>query len=75
MSLFPVSYTHLDVYKRQGLQFLERTPQRAFAGVFQAVDHQLVVAACFVQGQPAAREHAQSLARRELCLLYTSRCV
>ena len=47
------------------LQLLERAPQRAFARFFQRLEDQLVVAACLVQSQPAARQHLQSLARLE----------
>lgn len=47
-------------------QFLERAPQRAFAGFFHVVQHQLVIATCLVQGEAPAREHAQPLARLEL---------
>ena len=52
--------------RKLGLQFLERTPQRAFAGFLHVVEHQLVLAASLVQRQPAAREHVQALARNEL---------
>ena len=47
------------------LQFLERAAQRAFAGFLHVVQHQLVFAACLVQGQPATRQHAQAFARDE----------
>lgn len=46
-------------------QFVEGATQGAFAGFFHMVEHQLIVAARFVQGQAPAREHAQAFARLE----------
>ncbi|MCW0466403.1 hypothetical protein NB705_003476 [Xanthomonas sacchari] len=48
-----------------GLELLERPAQRAFAGFLQMIQHQLVVAARFVQGQAPARQHPQAFARHE----------
>ena len=63
----PVSYTHLDVYKRQHLAAaLDEPRHRDAAGFDLAV------------GDVAALLHLQpEVAEREIgpCLLYTSRCV
>ena len=55
----PVSYTHLDVYKRQGLTF--------------AVDEPAKVGRDRIADAAAAAEHYPLPCMT--CLLYTSRCV
>ena len=58
----PVSYTHLDVYKRQAQQCVEAT--QAYMTQLSA-DHQVAI-----------RQHQGALdAAIQICLLYTSRCV
>ena len=52
--------------RQSGLQCLEGAAQRAFAGLFEMVEHQLVVAARLVQGQAATAEHLEAFARHEL---------
>ena len=68
----PVSYTHLDVYKRQG--------SRRDAGAggrerFRQVGDGVVdpATAAIPSRPPSGRQHP--LARSRACLLYTSRCV
>ena len=63
----PVSYTHLDVYKRQVHAYLVKT---AFQPDFELDDARAVAAALDV---PLTVVEADVLA--QACLLYTSRCV
>ena len=77
-STLPVSYTHLDVYKRQGLGVAQGLGSAADQD--QLVD---VLGGQEVGGQRRGRRGAQrgegcpveQHARGEGCLLYTSRCV
>ena len=84
----PVSYTHLDVYKRQVLRFLSNVPlpeTEAYEGVERLVDlatlHELKM--CIRDRHFAFQQFhkyemmykhafARMLERRKLCLLYTS---
>ena len=69
----PVSYTHLDVYKRQDLK--ECYPE------FVALEEQCRFTGCSHIHEPdcavkeALSEGKISTERYENCLLYTSRCV
>ena len=68
----PVSYTHLDVYKRQVLDRLAPADLGALSPQHHCVTAQLVDA--HLKGHPGAggrflKNHPQA------CLLYTSRCV
>ena len=75
MRSMPVSYTHLDVYKRQGqdqavievggVGYLVQTSSRALSTL-------AVGAAAFLLVETQVREDAITLYG---CLLYTSRCV
>jgi hypothetical protein len=47
------------------IKFFEGTAQRAFAAFLHVLEHQLVLAARFVQGQATTHEHLQAVARRE----------
>ena len=76
----PVSYTHLDVYKRQPQGFLRtdagENANKGLDGVYP-----LVAGACTARQHSTALAHLKST--KELfspvgltaCLLYTSRCV
>ena len=69
----PVSYTHLDVYKRQGQPLRQCMGQQQLDGVDVVNEHLL-------QGAHALLlDHAQGLplqlSLEGSCLLYTSRCV
>ena len=83
----PVSYTHLDVYKRQFLHRLggwsaliaSATPQpscwTADGGMGSRLRHiSCAKTACCNPGSPAGRGRSHSLQALP-CLLYTSRCV
>ncbi len=63
---YPVSYTHLDVYKRQIL-YRRHGDLRALAARPQQQRGRL--------GRLRARPRPRAMARRLSCLLYTSRCV
>ena len=73
-SVAPVSYTHLDVYKRQGLghgnlgSMLLSDESKCFAFL---AGHESFAAA---EGAIGIVRNANK-ARKEPCLLYTSRCV
>ena len=84
----PVSYTHLDVYKRQGGTFhlLDLTPKPDAAdpdiAAFRAGSPELkkTLAARITQrGDKATpvliERELTGIERRSACLLYTSRCV
>ena len=60
-SVKPVSYTHLDVYKRQGVAYTTGSVTRPVG---------LILLAMFV-----AYIVCNVLAMKNTCLLYTSRCV
>ena len=64
----PVSYTHLDVYKRQGTK---EACLSALSAKGYAPGHVLMVGDAL--GDLAAAQHADALFYP--CLLYTSRCV
>ena len=73
----PVSYTHLDVYKRQGLKDagniygrLTNTTEDVFEKRIAALEGG-VAALAVASGAAAINYTIQALA----CLLYTSRCV
>ena len=62
-----VSYTHLDVYKRQGggtLRLVEFQPETVFCGVDGSLLLGLMI--------PGAGSDPQRLGQRRNCLLYTS---
>ena len=65
-----VSYTHLDVYKRQGLKNVRG----------QLAEYWGYIGERSLWGQGLGKHlmlaiEAQALAKRYTCLLYTSRCV
>ena len=67
----PVSYTHLDVYKRQVQQLLQVLVQAPWVRLCVVAHHQI---AAWIHDI----EHRGAFIGRELrehCLLYTSRCV
>ena len=77
-----VSYTHLDVYKRQGLERaqFEKGMEELSAGQTGLELHWLLLVAVLISSLGAVMDVALSLASslhelREACLLYTSRCV
>ena len=57
----PVSYTHLDVYKRQGLETLSLRLERHVENTRKVID--------FLSAHPQVESVNYA------CLLYTSRCV
>ena len=68
-NLTPVSYTHLDVYKRQGIYFVEK---------YQEVNRIVEEILKHVGGEVRDLKSEGSLigqTRLISCLLYTSRCV
>ena len=73
LSCGPVSYTHLDVYKRQafgsvpGAHFVETPVSQLAAGANEDFLTVLLLCACDKWQQSEADKYA--------CLLYTSRCV
>ena len=85
-SLGAVSYTHLDVYKRQGL-FYELGKKKnvlisgdigcytlGYADPYNAMDLNLCMGASFSMGHGAAKKF-EMFHEDMSCLLYTSRCV
>ena len=64
VSQFPVSYTHLDVYKRQIQKHLEECGFEDVGGDFTYIPNDLK------EVTPEQRETLD-----KICLLYTSRCV
>ena len=84
--LWAVSYTHLDVYKRQTLR-----PRIPWTGFTPALKHHGPVSKRLISalstggfsvaqanphgGENPQRENEKELYRIERCLLYTSRCV
>ena len=66
----PVSYTHLDVYKRQGHEAFTAMRMRGA----QATDIAILVVAADDGVMPQTVE-AINHAKAAGCLLYTSRCV
>ena len=76
----PVSYTHLDVYKRQDLR-VSRSLRRSCARLQVTVDtaFDAVVRGCADpdrEGRWITRPVTRAYTRlHALCLLYTSRCV
>ena len=74
--VYAVSYTHLDVYKRQGNFIYERTSAESFRMMAALMDAGLPLAEYArrlfrVKELPFVRLLGQALP----CLLYTSRCV
>ena len=65
----PVSYTHLDVYKRQGDKNI------SLAALFASARFNAHVFLANVKPIAAAEERAAFLDYMSTCLLYTSRCV
>ena len=63
---YPVSYTHLDVYKRQGKRCAQSAGGSAFCARYQTIseDANMKIAVTYENG--LVFQH---------CLLYTSRCV
>ena len=80
----PVSYTHLDVYKRQGppgsgkTMLAERLPS-----ILPTLDNDAAMEVTAIRSLCSAGEHLSELVRQppfeaphhSACLLYTSRCV
>ena len=64
----PVSYTHLDVYKRQGKTLLAQTLARLLNVPFAIADATTLTEAGYVG------EDVENILLK-ICLLYTSRCV
>ena len=55
-----VSYTHLDVYKRQGVRHVQHAAQTWTVGGGRQQRHQLGVASCGLPGPKALTEHPQT---------------
>ena len=85
---FPVSYTHLDVYKRQALGRLpfvmvDKLEKENVRVVYQGVDGAYAQQAMFAFfGENVNHFHVErwrdamdAIAEGMACLLYTSRCV
>ena len=81
MGLFAVSYTHLDVYKRQGLPILDEKgrPKLRDSYLLDTLEcgESSVAMACLIAnrkyGKNGGREDVKT--HHYICLLYTSRCV
>ena len=69
----PVSYTHLDVYKRQTLRFVQESRSGNAAEKLLA----MITTTCMVtrQEQEKVEIPMDDLVVGDICLLYTSRCV
>ena len=66
---FPVSYTHLDVYKRQGAHPIAGEHRRGQADLPFRQGQQILL------GEATARHDGHREVEAAACLLYTSRCV
>ena len=64
----PVSYTHLDVYKRQPLDYAAfmKNPTQLDIGVYNMDTNEV---------EYFGKEYFDPIEQRLICLLYTSRCV
>ena len=72
----PVSYTHLDVYKRQGLDGLrDRLAEYSQMGARFAKWRAVIAMGEGIPTRGCIEANANALARYAACLLYTSRCV
>ena len=71
LTVEPVSYTHLDVYKRQSVNWAY-TADRVQQDVQPLFDTYDIVV---TQGFIAATDENESTTLGRDCLLYTSRCV
>ena len=71
---YPVSYTHLDVYKRQYLYLAHRARrmERRLAGAVTAGGVAGAVAGSTISNGKATRNTATKSSRGNTCLLYTS---
>ena len=84
MSVSPVSYTHLDVYKRQGIQMIQAiglVETKGFVAVVEAADAMLKAANVkLIKYQSIGGGYVTVIVEGDVgavkaCLLYTSRCV
>ena len=80
MVTIPVSYTHLDVYKRQVRHLAEHSVKDAMdafehSGEVMAQASRTMIATMNPLELPHHLESALDLVRHPTCLLYTSRCV
>ena len=66
MDTIPVSYTHLDVYKRQGIRTVA-----VFSEADRTARHVMYADEACLIGPAASKESYLNID----CLLYTSRCV
>ena len=75
-SFTPVSYTHLDVYKRQVVGLLghngagKSTLIKCLSGAYKADSGEI-----YINGQRAEINNPRDARSYNICLLYTSRCV
>ena len=74
MALGPVSYTHLDVYKRQAKDTISKDYDQTFKLLFRKVFDEEFRSA-FEQAGLQYRYCLIDDAVAKVCLLYTSRCV
>ena len=73
-----VSYTHLDVYKRQLLSVFDASAPPVFAEALiktYEVHEEDAVRRCFFSVTRDEQMHEQMCGLSITCLLYTSRCV
>ena len=71
----PVSYTHLDVYKRQGLYAAAERMGERLRGIAENVFAYATGQRDADRASDAVESAGAALERADSCLLYTSRCV